>query len=174
MKENSKGVIKKNSDGTYRIIDLDGNEYKVHYKIGETEYTNEFMKNLNWGDIQDIISMYHIEFINYDVIEEENKYVDNDVFRFRVSLKRGFEELEFPIYTKPFPKDNILSDDECDKKNRREEELVKEKYFTQQCIDELKFKLIQKIQESKNPFNIYCVDRDGGYNVTKKQLFNLE
>ena len=105
---------------------------------------------------------------------KEKKYVDNDVFRFRVSLKRGLEELEFPVYTKPFPEDDILRDDEFDEKTRREEELVKEKYFTQQRIDELKLKLIQKIQECKNPFDIYCSDRDGGYNVTEDELFNLE
>ena len=55
-----------------------------------------------------------------------------------------------------------------------QEDLVQEKYFTQKKIDELKLKLIQKIQECKNPFNICCVDKDGGYNVTKEQLFNLD
>lgn len=48
-----------------------------------------------------------------------------------------------------------------------------EKYFTQNKIDTLKDKLIKMIKESKNPFNIRCVDVDGGYNVTEDELFNL-
>jgi len=173
-----KAIIKKNHDGTYYITDLEGNNYEVHYKIGKTEYKNEFLKNLSWGDIQDIISMYHIEFINYDEIEKENKYVDNDVFQFRITLKDEFKNDEITVYTKPFHDLPLLgketTEEDWYKEYNKQEDLVQEKYFTQQKIDELKLKLIQKIQECKNPFNIYCVDRDGGYNVTEDQLFSLD
>ena len=96
------------------------------------------------------------------------EYVDNDVFRFRISLKSELELDDITVYTKPFPDLLLLG------KEATEEDLVQEKYFTQQKIDELKLKLIQKIQECKDPFNICCVDRDGGYNVTEDQLFNLD
>jgi hypothetical protein len=71
------------------------------------------------------------------------------------------------VYIKPLPEhlDN-LSLDEC-------EDLVMGKYFTQDKIDALKDKLIKMIKESKNPFNIHCIDVDGDYNVTEDELFNL-
>lgn len=102
------------------------------------------------------------------------KYVDNDVFIFKCTLKCDVHEIEIPIYIKPFP--DIIFRDELDfiEEMNRQENLVQEKYFTQEKIDELKLKLIQKIQECKNPFNICCVDRDGGYNVTEDQIFNLD
>lgn len=172
---NKKAIIKKNDNDTYKIIDSNGNDYIIHYKIGETEYKNEFMKNLSWGDIQDIISMYHIEFINYDEIKEENKYVPNDVFQFRLNLKRDLGEFEIPIYIKPFPQP---WDKDYDKSKyispENQEQIVQDKYFTQRKIDELKLKLIQRIQECKNPFDIFCYDTDGGYNITEKELFNLD
>jgi hypothetical protein len=105
------------------------------------------------------------------------EYVDNDVFRFRISLKSELELDDITIYTKPFPDFPISeykSEEQVQKFYDDQEDLVQEKYFTQQKIDELKLKLIQKIQECKNPFNICCVDRDGGYNVTEDQLFNLD
>lgn len=105
------------------------------------------------------------------------EYVDNDVFRFRISLKSELELDDITIYTKPFPDFPIgeyKSEDQVQKFYDDQEDLVQEKYFTQQKIDELKLKLIQKIQECKNPFYICCVDRDGGYNVTEDNLFNLE
>lgn len=105
------------------------------------------------------------------------EYVDNDVFKFRVRLDDKFCGDEITVYTKPFPDISELisaeSEDNWYKEYDKQEKIVQEKYFTQQKIDELKLKLIQKIQECKNPFNICCVDRDGGYNVTEDQLFNL-
>jgi len=105
------------------------------------------------------------------------EYVDNNVFKFRISLKSEFEDEDITIYTKPFPDfpfNKYKSEEQVQKFYNDQEDLVQEKYFTQQKIDELKLKLIQKIQECKNPFYIYCVDRDGGYNVTEDQLFNLD
>lgn len=104
------------------------------------------------------------------------KYVDNDVFQFRIQVDNDLFGKEITVYTKPFHKFILgeLSEKEWYKEYNKQEELVQEKYFTQQKIDELKLKLIQKIQECKNPFNICCVDRDGGYNVTEDQLFNLD
>jgi len=106
------------------------------------------------------------------------EYVDNDVFRFKISLKSELELDDITVYTKPFPDLPLLgkeaTEEDWYKEYNKQEDLVQEKYFTQQKIDELKLKLIQKIQECKNPFNICCVDRDGGYNVTEKQLFSLD
>jgi len=104
----------------------------------------------------------------------KKEYVDNDVFRFMVNLREDFSSCgEITVYTKPFtefPED----DDKILEKMEAQENLVKEKYFNQKRIDELKLELIQRIQECKNPFYISCTDRDGGYNVTEDQLFNLE
>lgn len=104
----------------------------------------------------------------------EKEYVDNDVFKYNISLRRDFAYDEITIYTKPFPNPIFINEDDFEKECQRQENLVQEKYFTQQKIDELKLKLIQRIQECKNPFYIVCVDRDGGYNVTEDQLFNLD
>ena len=98
---------------------------------------------------------------------DEKKYVPNDVFKFRITLNWDLEDEEITVYTKPFPEHSY---DEYES----EEDLVQEKYFTQEKIDELKQIFIKKIQESKNPFNISCVDMDGGYNVTEEDLFDLE
>ena len=108
---------------------------------------------------------------------EKNNYVDNDVFVFRISLKDEFKNDEITIYTKPFPDfplGEYKSEEQVQNFYDAQEDLVQEKYFTQKKIDELKLKLIQRIQECKNPFYICCVDKDGGYNVTKEQLFNLD
>lgn len=106
------------------------------------------------------------------------EYVDNDVFKYRISLDWDFCNEEIAVYTKPFPDLPLLgketTEEDWYKEYNKQEKLIQEKYFTQQKIDELKLKLIQKIQECKNPFNICCVDRDGGYNVTEDQLFNLD
>lgn len=104
----------------------------------------------------------------------EKKYVDNDVFRYRISLKSDFINENITVYTKPFPDPIFINEDDFEKKCQRQEDLVQEKFFTQQKIDELKLKFIQRIQECENPFNICCVDRDAGYNVTEDQLFNLD
>ena len=105
---------------------------------------------------------------------EKPKYVDNDVFKYSVHLKNDF--LYETVYTKPFPEPSIvtMSSTERHKLNEHEENLVLEKYFTKEKIEELKQKFIRQIQESENPFDIYCVDRDGGYNVKEEELFNLD
>lgn len=104
------------------------------------------------------------------------KYVDNDVFQFRIQVDNDLFGEEITVYTKPFPKFILgeLSEKEWYKEYYKQEELVQEKYFTQEKIDKLKLKLIQNIQECKNPFYITCIDRDGGYNVTEDQIFNLD
>jgi len=106
--------------------------------------------------------------------DESQHYVPNDVFKFRLTLKRGLDDLEFSVYVKPFPEDIECDDESLENQSYQQEKLVKEKYFTQKRIDELKLKFIQRIQECKNPFDIFCYDTDGGYNVTADQLFNLD
>ena len=105
---------------------------------------------------------------------EKLKYVDNDVFKYSVCLKN--DSLYETVYTKPFPEPPIgtATDEERHELHDRQENLVLEKYFTKEKIEELKQKFIKEIQESENPFDIYCVDRDGGYNVKEEELFNLD
>lgn len=96
-----------------------------------------------------------------------HNYVDNDVWKYRVVLNSELEDKDIAIYTKPFTDSNF--NDEYDKP----EDLVQERYFTKERIEELKQEFIKRIQECENPFNIYCVDKDGGYNVTEKELFDI-
>ena len=105
-------------------------------------------------------------------MDDSKNYVPNDVFVYRVSLID--DTTEITIYTNPFPDLSYASDEMCALECERREQLVKEKYFTKECIEELKERLIQKIRESDNPFSISCVDTDGGYNVTADQIFNIE
>jgi len=100
------------------------------------------------------------------------KYVDNDVFVFDCVLKWDMSRINnITIYTKPFPSNGfVATEEELDSA----EKTVREKYFTQETINELKQQLIQKIQECENPFEISCIDMDGGYNVTEDMLFDVE
>ena len=77
MEENnkmSKAIIVKNNDGTYRITDLDGNDYVIRYKIGNREYSNTLMKNMELMHLVDARKQFGIEFVNWDEIfgEKEN------------------------------------------------------------------------------------------------------
>ena len=100
------------------------------------------------------------------------KYVDNDVFVFDCVLKWDLSRInDITIYTKPFPSKGFVATDE--ELNAAEETVIK-KYFTQEKINEFKQQLIQKIQECENPFEICCMDMDGGYNVTEDMLFDVE
>lgn len=107
----------------------------------------------------------------------KKKYVDNDVFQFRIQVDNDLFGKEITVYTKPFPKlileDLELSGKEWHKEYNKQEEIVQEKFFTQEKINELKQELIKKIQECDNPFYIFCSDRDSGYNVTENELFDL-
>ena len=94
------------------------------------------------------------------------KIVDNDVFKFRCTLKWYLVEDDITVYTRPFP-DNVKEMD-------NQTSLVMEKYFTTEKIDELKQMFIQRIQECENPLDIVCVDWDGGYEVTEDMLFDVE
>lgn len=101
-------------------------------------------------------------------------YVDNDVFKYRVSLKSDLDLNYVTVYVKPFPQPWDKDYDESKELSLEEEEdLVQEKYFDKERIAELKRKLIEKIEAEENPFDIYCVDVDGGYNVTEDQLFKF-
>ena len=115
-------------------------------------------------------------------MEQEKKYVDNDVFKFDVSLKWELSRLYEVVYTKPF--EGSKYDKEFDGEGDIDdytgcqlhewENLVKNKYFTKERIAELKKKLIAAIEAEENPFDIFCSDYDGGYNVTEDELFDLE
>lgn len=110
-------------------------------------------------------------------MKTDKKYVPNDVFKFNVSLGWDFKDKDIVVYTKPFPdlpRGERKSPEEIQKFYDSQEEIVQKKYFTQEKIDELKQIFIQQILESDNPFDICCVDRDGGWNVTEDQLLNIE
>jgi len=107
--------------------------------------------------------------------DESQQYVPNDVWKFRIDLKSHYTEKT--IYTQPFP-DFPLSEyksaEQVQKFYDNQEDLVQEKYFTKERIQELKDYFCKLIQEDENPFYISCVDKDGGYRVTEKDLFKLD
>lgn len=103
-------------------------------------------------------------------------FVDNDVWKYSISLKDEMSLDDITVYTNPFPEPWDKNYDSAkhtlsleDKKN-----LVQEKYFTKEKIAELKQKLVEKIMSEENPFDISCVDVDGGYLVTEEELFKIE
>lgn len=107
-------------------------------------------------------------------IENGKKCVPNDVFTYRLSLTRGIDLDDVTVYIKPFPEPWEEGYDESkDMTLNERKDFVMEKYFTKKRIEELKWKLIEKIMSEENPFDIYCVDVDGGYNVTADQLVDL-
>ena len=99
------------------------------------------------------------------------KFVDNDVFRFRISLVD--DSIEETVYTKPLPDIEANSNVECFDAVMEQINFIEKKYFTKDKIEELKEIFIKKIRESENPFDISCVDMDGGYNITEDQLFDI-
>lgn len=90
-------------------------------------------------------------------LEAKEIYVPNDVYKFRISLSL-IEIDDMNVYVEPGAFD-------------RDEKKVKNAFFNQDRIDELKQQLIDLIMETKNPFEIHCCDLDGGYRVTKEQIF---
>ena len=169
---------------------LEHNALSVHHSLGrwirnnfglwedDSQFKQEISK-LGYTHPDEISNYIIEEYIKYLKTKNniENEYVDNDVFKFRVRLNNDLIDEDIIIYTKPFqdfPLGKYITDEKVQKSYDDQEDLVQEKYFTQEKIDELKNRLIERIQECENPFNIYCVDRDGGYNVTKEQLFNLD
>ena len=96
---------------------------------------------------------------------KENKYVPNDVFVFGCNLKYEFGDINQTIYTKPFSRSKNVDE---------RANIVKKHYFTKEKINELKQKVIERIQNCDNPFDIYLNDFDGDYNVTEEQLFKFD
>lgn len=103
----------------------------------------------------------------------KNNMIENEVFKYRISFEK-FKNIS--VYVKPFP--NLigtgLTDDEIENECVRREDLVKEKYFTKEKINEFKKEFIKMIEESDNPFYIFCYDTDADYNITEEQLFKID
>ena len=105
----------------------------------------------------------------------EKKYVDNDVWKFRIDLKNNYTEKTIYTHSFPdFPLGEYESDEQVQKFYDDQEDLVQERYFTKDRIQELKDYFCKLIQEDENPFYIACIDKDGGYNVTEEELFDLD
>lgn len=103
-------------------------------------------------------------------------FVDNDVWTYSISLKDEISFSRVTVYTKPFPQpwDKSYNPVKDTLSLENKENLVQEKYFTKEKIAEMKRKLVEKIMSEETPFDISCVDVDGGYLVTEEQLFKIE
>lgn len=87
-----------------------------------------------------------------------DKIVPNDVYKYEISLDF---DLDVFVYVDKGSFD-------------QDENKVQESYFTQDKVDELKEQFIKKIRDLKNPFKIFCIDEDEGYNVTEEMIFKTK
>lgn len=70
--------------------------------------------------------------------------------------------------------DNTIDEYIFTEYNATSEDELKEIYFTEDKIKELKERLIKRIQESRNPFNIYCSDTDCFDNTLHSAQHNIK
>jgi len=93
------------------------------------------------------------------------------VFQYAVSLNSDLDYLRLPVYTNfDFTKkyeDVGMSQFES---HLRVEDDIKDIVFNKEKIEQLKKELCEKIMACENPFNICCVDWDGGYLVEEKDI----
>ena len=87
---------------------------------------------------------------------ENKEYVPNDVYRFRIYPTVEIDDITVYIDEGAFNKD---------------ENKVLEAYFTPERKSEILLKYIKKLLNTPNAIEIYCTDLDGGYKVTKEQIF---
>lgn len=95
---------------------------------------------------------------------KEKEYVPNNVYKFRLSV--DLPPFEVTVPTKII-KEGWSRIDEFD----NDENAVMETYFTMDKIKEYKQKIIEMIENTPNPFDIFCADFDGDYMFTEEQLF---
>lgn len=91
------------------------------------------------------------------------------VFKYYVSLSYNLRSMDVPIYTNiDFMKkyDGEL----CETAMPKCEQDIKNLVFTKEKIEKLKKEFCKRIMESENPFDISCVDWDGGYLVEESEL----
>lgn len=91
------------------------------------------------------------------------------VFQYRVSLNSDLDTINVPVYT------NVdfmaqYGEEPYETSMPKCEQCIEDIVFTKKKIDELKKELCKKIMESENPFNISCVDWDGGYLVEESDI----
>ena len=104
-------------------------------------------------------------------IKMERKTCDH-IFKFRIHLDDEISTSERLIKTnvdffekaeKKIDQEGLTIDEYGYKKLDMAEDMVDELVFTKEEIQKLKEELCKRIMESENPFNICCVDLDGGY-----------
>lgn len=91
------------------------------------------------------------------------------VFQYRVSLNSDLDTINVPVYT------NIdfmaqYGEEPYETSMPKCEQCIEDIVFTKAKINELKKELCKKIMESESPFNISCVDWDGGYLVEESDI----
>ena len=100
-------------------------------------------------------------------MEMKGDRVDAAAFTFGVVPKDSVIRQYVTVHVKPF--EERLDDDGW---SDPREQIVQKAYFTPERIEELKRELIRRIEESDNPFCIWCSDSDS-YEVDKNQIFRL-
>ena len=55
-----------NSNGTFKLVDINGEPMKMKFKIGDKEYENLYKQDLTISDLYDIKNCYGVNIINLD------------------------------------------------------------------------------------------------------------
>lgn len=97
----------------------------------------------------------------------KKEFVPNKVYKFRLSLKIDTYPFELTIPTKVVGEDLYGEIDEFD----NDENEVKKAYFTPEVIEHYRNEVIDMIKKMKNPFDIFCADKDSDWNFTEDDLF---
>lgn len=91
------------------------------------------------------------------------------VFKYYVSLSYNLRSMDVPVYTNiDFMKK--YDGEPCETTMPMCEQDIKNLVFTKEKIEELKKEFCKRIMESEDPFDISCVDWDGGYLVEESEL----
>ena len=92
-------------------------------------------------------------------------------YTFSIAPKSSVVNQYITVHVKPFTVGTEQGDDEVWSPDPREA-IVQDAYFTPERIAELKRELIKRIEETDNPFAIWCSDYDE-YEVDKDKIFEM-
>lgn len=93
------------------------------------------------------------------------------VYKFNITPDIDLLSMSEWVYVKPF---HVEEEDDETYHPDPGEDMVKDAYFTQERIDELKRELIRRIEESNCPFTIICSDYDEYYVSNDKEILEIK
>ena len=129
---------------------------------------NEKIKCIAYGDNPEKCELYpDCEDCSGNITDK----TECQVYKFSINPNMNILSMSERVYVKPFHIEE--EDDETYHPDPRED-MVKEAYFTQEKIDDLKRELIRRIEESNCPFTIICNDYDEYYVSNDKEILEIK